>query len=117
MSKSLRKILIRKLKACNEEQPWLFSNQEGSQLSKNTIDKIMPRLCKKADVKLFGLHAIRHHVALQLALRNWPLIKIQKFLRHKRATTTDIYLRSLVIIKSEGASIIDEIEQEMHSCG
>lgn len=73
----------------------------------------MPRLCKKAKVKPFGLHAIRHHIAVGLAYKNWPLIRIQKFFRHKRATTTDIYLRSLINIKNEGASILDEIEQTL----
>jgi integrase len=111
MSKALRNILLRRVRPCNEEQLWLFPNEQGSQLSKNTIDKIMPRLCKKAKVKPFGLHSIRHHVAAQLAMK-WPLIHVQKFLRHKRATTTDIYLRSITNIKKVDASILDEIEQK-----
>jgi len=73
----------------------------------------MPQLCQKSKVRPFGLHAIRHHIAVQLAHKNWPLIKIQKFLRHKRTTTTDIYLRSLVKIKTNGVSILDEIEKNM----
>jgi len=40
------------------------------------------------------------------------VIKIQRFQRHKRATTTDMYLRSLVNFKSDGAFILDEIEME-----
>ena len=78
-----------------------------TQLSKYTIANSMPELCKKANINPFGLHAIRHYIAIQFARRNWSLIKIQKFLRHKRATTTDIYLRSLINIKSSGASILD----------
>jgi len=113
MSKSLRKILQKRLKYCTKDCPWLFPSQKGKLLSKYTIDNILPRLCKKANIKSFGLHAIRHHIAVQLAHKNWPLIKIQKFLRHKRATTTDIYLRSIVNIKSSGASILDEIENKM----
>ncbi|WP_299977051.1 tyrosine-type recombinase/integrase [Desulfobacula sp.] len=113
MSKSLRNILQKRIKGCTKDCPWLFPSQKGKLLSKYTIDNILPRLCKKANVKSFGLHAIRHHIAVQLAYKNWPLIKIQKFLRHKRATTTDIYLRSLVKIKTDGASILDELEQSM----
>ena len=75
----------------------------------------MPRLCRKSKVPPFGLHAIRHHIAVQLAHKNWPLIKIQKFLRHKRATTTDIYLRSIINMKTDGASILDDIEQSMRN--
>ncbi|SDU31845.1 Site-specific recombinase XerD [Desulfobacula phenolica] len=113
MSQSLRKILQNRLIVCTKDCPWLFPSPKCKQLSKYTFDNIMPRLCKKANVKPFGFHAIRHHIAVQLAHKNWPLIKIQKFLRHKRATTTDIYLRSLINIKSSGASIIDDIELEM----
>jgi len=112
MSKALKNILSRRLKFCSEEKPWLFSNQQGLQLSKNTIDKIMPRLCEKAKVKPFGLHAIRHHVASQLAMK-WPLIHVQKFLRHKRATTTDVYLRSITNIEKIDASMLDSLEDVM----
>lgn len=113
MSRSLNQILKNRIPHCTKGHPWIFANSEGSQLSKNTIDKIMPRLCKKANVKPFGLHSIRHHIAVQLAQKNWPLIRIQKFLRHKRATTTDIYLRSLISMKTSGASILDDLESNM----
>ena len=115
MSRSLNQLLENRVAHCTKDQPWIISNSEGSQLSKNTIDKIMPEPCKKANVKPFGLHfhSIRHHIAVQLAHQNWPLIKIQKFLRHKRATTTDIYLRSLIRMKTDGSSILDDLEQSM----
>ncbi len=113
MSKSLKEILQKRVKLCTKDCPWIFPSQKEKQLSKYTIDNIMPRLCRKSKVTPFGLHAIRHHIAVQLAHRNWPLIKIQKFLRHKRATTTDIYLRSIVNMKTDGASILDDIEQSM----
>jgi len=76
MSKSLKKILQKRLKNCTKDCSWLFQSQKRKLLSKYTIDNILPRLCKKANVKSFGLHAIRHHIAVQLAHKNWPLIKI-----------------------------------------
>ncbi|MCK5543546.1 MAG: hypothetical protein KAI40_12725 [Desulfobacterales bacterium] len=72
----------------------------------------MPRLCKKRTVKSFGLHTIRHLVAAQLAIR-WFLIHFQKFLRHKQATTTDLYLRSISNIEKIDASILDGLENVM----
>lgn len=113
MSRSLRKIIQKRLHNCDDQRLWLFPNKNGEQVSKYTIDKILPRLCKKANVQPFGLHAIRHHIATQLAQKNCPLIKIQKFLRHKRTTTTDFYLRSLINFKTIGTSILDEIEKDM----
>ena len=85
--------------------------KDGKQLSKNTMDKILPRLCKKAGVKRFTFHSIRHHVAAILATR-LPLIEVQKILRHKRATTTDIYLRSLVTVTTKGIRVLDDLTRE-----
>jgi integrase len=72
------------------------------------MDKMLPRLCKEAGVKPFTFHCIRHHVAAILATR-LSLPEIQKILRHKRATTTDIYLRSLVKVSTKGIKVLDDI--------
>jgi integrase len=55
----------------------------------------MGRWCKRVEVKPFGWHAIRHLTASELYRLGYPKSMIQQILRHKSATTTDIYLRSL----------------------
>ena len=55
----------------------------------------MKRLCEKAKVNEFGYHALRHYVAQQLRREDAHMGDIQALLGHQRATTTDIYLRSL----------------------
>lgn len=57
--------------------------------------QIMPRLCDAAKVRRFGFHAIRHLTASILYHRGVDRAVIQAILRHRRASTTDIYLRSL----------------------
>ena len=57
--------------------------------------KWMPRLCKKAEVKPFGVHGIRHLTASLLAGANLPLIAIKEMLRHKSINTTQRYIHSL----------------------
>jgi len=57
--------------------------------------KMMGYLCKKAGGKYFSFHAIRHLGASILSKEGVPLTDIQKILGHQRATTTDIYLRSI----------------------
>ena len=52
-------------------------------------------LCKRAKVKYFTFHALRHYGASKLAQEGVPLPDIQALLGHQRATTTDIYLQSL----------------------
>ncbi|MGO9556346.1 MAG: tyrosine-type recombinase/integrase [Syntrophobacteraceae bacterium] len=47
----------------------------------------LPRLCKRAGVKPFGLHAIRHLSASILDDAGYPITIIQGILRHKSANT------------------------------
>lgn len=58
-------------------------------------DKFLPRLCKKAEVKPFMYHALRHYGASKLSNAGVALTDIQEILGHQRATTTDLYLQSL----------------------
>jgi hypothetical protein len=56
---------------------------------------MMKRLCKRAGVKPFGLHAIRHLTASTLYGKGYSLAHIQAVLRHKNPKTTERYLRKL----------------------
>jgi integrase len=56
---------------------------------------LMNRLCKRAGVKAFGLHAIRHLTASALYQAGQPVAVIQAILRHKSPSTTERYLHSL----------------------
>ena len=53
----------------------------------------MKKLCKDAKVESFGYHDIRHTVAKYLNdLQKVGLKKVQQVLRHRRQTTTEIYV-------------------------
>jgi hypothetical protein len=55
--------------------------------------KLLNNLCKDADVNFFGFHDIRHTVAKYLNdLQKVNLKKVQQVLRHRRQTTTEIYV-------------------------
>lgn len=57
---------------------------------------LMERLCKRAGVKPFGFHAIRHLTATILYRDGGqPVSVVQAVLRHKSAQTTTRYLQSL----------------------
>lgn len=56
---------------------------------------LMKRLCKRAGVKPFGFHAIRHLSAVILCKAGKPASMIQKILRHQHVSTTEKYLASL----------------------
>ena len=71
-----------------------FDNQFEGQPFKERRH-FMPRLCRKAKVKPFGFHAIRHLSAVILYHSGYNIAIIQKILRHKNATTTELYLKRL----------------------
>ncbi len=55
----------------------------------------MERLCKRARVKPFGFHAIRHLSATILAYEGLDIPTVQAVLRHKNPNTTARYIKSL----------------------
>jgi len=56
---------------------------------------LMDRLCKRAGVKPFGMHALRHLTATTLYHAGQPVAVIQSILRHMSPATTERYLKSL----------------------
>ena len=70
---------------------------------------LMKKLCERADVKYFGFHAIRHLTAVQLYEQKVPVKDIQLILRHRSATTTDRYLKSLGLIQEKSRAALNRI--------
>jgi integrase len=73
---------------------YVFPNPETGQ-PYTWHGKFLPRLCKKAGVREFGYHSLRHLAACLLDESGEPLAYIQAMLRHKNAVTTSRYLHSL----------------------
>jgi integrase len=63
--------------------------------------KLMAGICKRAGVKRFSFHSLRHYGASKLAEAGAPLTAVQAILGHSRATTTDTYLQTLGTKKTE----------------
>jgi integrase len=54
----------------------------------------MKAICKRAGVRYFGFHAIRHYVASYLMdQKKFSVARISRLLRHKSKRTTEIYLQ------------------------
>jgi integrase len=73
---------------------WVFLNPKTAK-PYSLRQRWMIQLCKKASVKPFGIHAIRHLTASILAQSNTPMILIREILRHKNLATTERYIRRL----------------------
>jgi len=93
-----------------KDSPWVFVSEnemaahaELLGLPFTTRRTFMPSLCKRAGVKPFGFHAIRHLAASILYKRGHPVSQIQVILRHQSPTTTTEYLRTLGLEEVRGA--------------
>ena len=67
---------------------------------------------KRAGVKPFGFHAIRHFTASYLFAKGQSVSVIQQILRHKNPNTTTRYLRKLGLETDSVRSALEEVKRE-----
>ncbi len=83
--------------------PWVFTNRVLQAAYPDNPDRwrytyrnrFLKTLCRKAGVKEFSFHALRHYAASAMAEAGVPTIAIQNVLGHENVSTTDIYLQDL----------------------
>jgi len=95
MDDELYQVLLQhRREAVNE---WVFTQSVGRHRGKPyTENRDFPQaLCRAAEVREFGCHAIRHLSASVLANAGTPINLIQDMLRHKRLSTTERYVKTL----------------------
>ncbi len=81
-----------------KESPYVWVNEEGPNAGKpyKTRHRFMKGLCKRAQVRPFGFHALRRYVASVLADTHKISAKtIQRILRHKSLQTTERYIQNI----------------------
>ena len=104
MNDTLYHVFHNRWKRRDKTSPNLF------QFSGRQLRHMMERLCRRAGVKPFGFHAIRHHVSSILNDSGKASMKqIQKLLRHRRQSTTENYLHSIEGSLYQAARILDGI--------
>lgn len=84
-----------------QQEHWVFFN-EKTRTRFNRRPKFMKGLCKRAGIRPYGFHAIRHFMASYMV----DTLKVGKktistILRHKSLATTEIYLHSIGEAKAE----------------
>lgn len=68
-------------------------------------------LCRRAGVRRFGFHALRHFGALVLERANVPIGTTQRILGHDSRTTTEIYLHSIGDAEREAMAVFEMTSQ------
>ena len=122
MTEKLFNVLSRRFQQRHKSKPWIFwhrywSRKAGKWVEGPYIDRkrIMTGLCKKAGVKYFRYHALRHCGASLLDNANVPIGSIQRFLGHQKRETTEIYLHAIGNSEKELIGVLDaEFEKVPH---
>jgi integrase len=96
MLDDLYELLLAHVQTCKTD--FLFVHPETSEPFK-ARSHIMERWCKRAGVRPFGWHAIRHLTATVMAQKDVPMEQIKQILRHKNQSTTEKYIGRLGIVK------------------
>ena len=102
MTNRLFEILSRRYAVRDKSKPWVFwhtcwSSKTGEKIEGPYADRkrMMRTLCRKAGVRYFRFHALRHFGASVLDSANVNIGSIQRILGHEKRSTTEIYLHSI----------------------
>jgi integrase len=122
MSKKLFDVLSKRYELRDKTKQWVFwhtymSKKIGKIVSGPYLDRkeIMRNLCKKAGVKYFRFHALRHAGASIMDNNNVHIGAIQRILGHENRSTTEIYLHSFGMAEREAISIYERARQNSHT--
>ena len=99
-------------------QGYLFESNRHDKYSPRYIQKIVKEAARTAGIgKTVTPHRLRASVATLLLDEGMPLEQVQKFLRHKRIATTQIYAETSVRAVGENYSISRSSTQKNLSSG
>lgn len=74
----------------------LFKSQEGNPISRKTLDRIMKKYCKKAninDVSKHHFHTLKHSCGVHLAESGLDIKEVNFWLGHKNINNTMVYFQ------------------------
>ena len=121
MTLKLYEVLYHRHESRDNGKPWVFWHRYWSTKEQSWKEgpyedrkRFMRTLCRKAEVRYFRFHALRHAGASIMENSNIPGGVIQKVLGHESRTTTEIYLHNLGGIEREAMAIY-ELARQSHT--
>ena len=77
--------------------------------------RVMRTLCRKASVRYFRFHPLRHQGASLLDRANVNIGSIQRILGHENRSTTEIYLHSIGEAEREAMRVFERMTENSHT--
>ncbi|HVO67170.1 MAG TPA: tyrosine-type recombinase/integrase [Syntrophales bacterium] len=122
MTGRLYDVLSHMYKQRDVTKPWVFWRRQWNRKKREWTEgpykmrtKIMETLCRKAGVRYFRYHAIRHFGASTLDSANVNVGSIQRILGHENRTTTEIYLHSVGESERKAMEIFERVTNFSHT--
>jgi integrase len=116
MTERLFQILQRRYRSRDPELPWVFwhsyFSKKTGQMERGPYQdrkKFMKTLCRKAGVRYFRFHALRHSGASLMDLNHVDLGSIQRILGHENRRTTEIYLHSIGTPEKDAIAVLESL--------
>ena len=122
MTQKLYEVLKQRYENRDPNKPWVFWHRYWSRKKGCFVEgpyddrkKHMKGLCKKAGVKYFRFHPIRHSGASIMDGNNVPLGAIQRILGHENRKTTELYLHSIGNLERNAMDIFEQSRKKSHT--
>ena len=93
MADELRDTLQGLYRRRDRHPEYIFINPQTGKIYSTQRRRLIQGICKRAGVRVFGYHAIRHMGADWLMNQGFDLRTISLYLRHRNLATTENYLR------------------------
>lgn len=122
MTGKLYDVLKSRYSERDKSKPWVFWHTYWSSKTGEKVQgpykerkKFMRTLCKKAGVKYFRFHAVRHSSASIMDNAKVPIGAIQKILGHENRSTTEIYLHTIGDAERHAISVFERAREKSHT--
>jgi len=122
LTRKLFEVLSRRYSERDPSKPWVFWHTYWSSKTGKKCEgpygrrkKLMKGLCKKAGVRYFQFHALRHSGASVMENSNVPIGSIQRILGHENRKTTEIYVHSLGQAEREAIAVYERASRFSHT--
>ena len=108
MNQDLYNVLMKRWRERKQDK-WVFYNKQTDSRFM-ARPRMMKSLCKRAGIKFYGFHSLRHFMASYMMDEQKVSLKtVSGLLRHKNVRTTEVYLHSLDTSKVDASGKIEGI--------